>query len=75
MFAAYYAVIAAVLVIQNEPTTLGGEPPAGFAAYLVIIGQFSFPGQLILLFAVMVLAGSMMLSAPAPPARPTRPCQ
>jgi hypothetical protein len=67
MFAAYYAVIAAVLVIHDEPTTLGGGPPAGVAAYLVVIGQFSFPGQLILLFAVIVLAGSMMLSAPVPP--------
>jgi hypothetical protein len=67
LFAAYYAVIAAILVVQNEPTVLGGGPPAGFAAYLIVIGQFSFPGHLILLFAVILLAGSMMLSAPVPP--------
>jgi len=67
LFAAYYTVIAAILVIQNDPTTLGGGPPAGFAGYLTVIAQFSFPGQLVLLFAVILLAGSMMLSAPPPP--------
>jgi hypothetical protein len=67
--AAGYATIAAISVIRDEPTALGGIPTS-WAAHAALVVQLSAPSPMLLLLAAVLLAGSALPTIGLPMTKP-----